>query len=123
MAKKVVELTSLKKSEARVVRNLMINRAALQAQEKDVEANLSKNSEALKDYLANTLHVDSIVDPSLGVVTMAEGRITTKFSIETLKLELKTWGMAEWKAEEIIKVCTETKIGEPYITFKAKNGE
>jgi len=36
---------------------------------------------------------------------------------------LKIWGMAEWKAEEIIKVCTETKLGEPYITFKAKNTE
>ncbi|NMC62314.1 MAG: hypothetical protein GYA55_04030 [SAR324 cluster bacterium] len=123
MEKKVVELASLKKSEARVVRNLMEDRANLQLQEKDIKANLSKNSEALKDYLINTLHVDSVVDPSLGVVTIAEGRITTKFSVETLKLELKTWGMSEWKVEEIIKVCTETKIGEPYITFKAKNGE
>jgi len=120
MEKKVVELASLKKSEARVVRNLMTDRADLQLKEKDIKANLSKNSEALKDYLINTLHVDSVVDPSLGVVTIAEGRITTKFSVETLKLELKTWGMSEWKVEEIIKVCTETKIGEPYITFKAK---
>jgi len=123
MEKKVVELASLKKSEARVVRNLMEDRANLQLQEKDIATRKLANSQELKDYLVNVLHVDGVTDPSLGVVSIVEGRTTTKFSVDILRVTLKTLGMAEWKVEEIIAACTETKTGDSYVSFKPKNGE